>query len=563
MNQREKKLAIFFGVVILYWWGKPIFERTFVEPIDLKKTEVQTLLDSVDTLEIRDMQLLAAQTRVVNATRMALPPEELVAQRLYQEWVTELANMYEFQDLEVKPEGRSSRGKFYTSVRVGLTAQASYEQICRFLSAFENAAILHRVSGLKLECDEHRGNPLVEITLSAEALALPDSPMRSTIFPRFQLNQPVSDTAVSFEPKETTGFPKEEAFLVRIGNELIQVVPETAKLWKLERGFEGTTAVAHQPGEEVELFSLRKDRPLISEQEMQRIVAANFFVKPTPPVDYEPKWNSVGHQVAVRGRPFKLQLKAEGFSPSTPPRTYTLSGEKVPAGLTINETTGEIDWAPDTNVELGEYPLQLAVNVEGEQKPRFQEEVRLTVRDPNIPPEISEVEPQVLLPGAEFTLKLDAIDIETAPEELTFAVQGELPTGAKFDGQTGVLTWTPPLVALPEEIELTFTVTDKGEPAESSSRKIKFSVIEDFTRDTVLTGIVKPDDDLKAMFYNRAENISTTLREGDDFDLSGVKGMIMMIGRDFVLWQSGESLWQLKLGQNLSDRSQAQIPGTE
>jgi hypothetical protein len=235
----------------------------------------------------------------------------------------------------------------------------------------------------------------------------------------------------------------------------------------------------------------------------------------------------------------------------------------VPAGLTINETTGEIDWAPDTNVELGEYPLQLAVNVEGEQKPRFQEEVRLTVRDPNIPPEISEVEPQVLLPGAEFTLKLDAIDIETAPEELTFAVQGELPTGAKFDGQTGVLTWTPPLVALPEEIELTFTVTDKGEPAESSSRKIKFSVIEDFTRDTVLTGIVKPDDDLKAMFYNRAENISTTLREGDDFDLSGVKGMIMMIGRDFVLWQSGESLWQLKLGQNLSDRSQAQIPGTE
>ncbi|MDB4786482.1 MAG: Ig domain-containing protein [Planctomycetaceae bacterium] len=562
MNQREKKLAIFFGTVILYWWGKPIFERTFVEPIDLKKTEVQTLLDSVDTLEIRDMRLLAAQTRVVNATRMALPPEELVAQRLYQEWVTELANMYQLQDLEVKPEGRSSRGKVYTSVRVGLTAQASYEQICRFLSAFENAAILHRVSQLHLECDEHRGNPLVEISLSAEALALPDSPMRETIFPRFRLNQAVSESAVSFSPKETKGFPKEQAFLVRIGNELIQILPETPNQWTLKRGYEGTTAVSHEPGEEVELFSLRTDRPLISEQEMKRIIAENFFVKPTPPVDYEPRWETVGNQVALRGRPFKLQLKADGFSPVTPPRMYSIEG-KIPTGLTLDERTGEIQWEPETTAEMREYPLKLAVHVEGESEPRFKEDVLLTVRDPNLPPEISEVESQVVLPGAEYKLKLEAIDIETAPEELKFSVQGELPVGASFNGESGILTWTPPVVALPEEIEISFTVTDKGEPAESSNRKIKFNIIEDFTRDTVLTGIVKPDDDMKAMFYNRAENISTTLREGDDFELSGVKGMVMMIGRDFVLWQSGDALWQLKLGQTLSDRSQAQIPGAE
>jgi putative lipoic acid-binding regulatory protein len=562
MNQREKKLAIFFGIVILYWWGKPIFERTFVEPIDLKKTEVQTLLDSVDTLEIRDMRLLAAKTRVVNATRMALPPEELVAQRLYQEWVTELAHIYQFQDLEVKPEGRSSRGKVYTSVRVGLTAEASYEQICRFLAAFENAAILHRVSGLHLECNEHRGNPLVEISLSAEALALPDSPMRETIFPRFRLNQVVSETAVSFSPKETKGFPKDQAFLVRIGGELIQVLPKATNKWTLKRGFEGTIPVNHEPGEEVELFSLRTDRPLISEQEMQRIIAENFFVKPAPPVEYEPRWNSVGNQVALRGRPFKLQLKAEGFAPETSPRKYSIEG-KIPAGLALDERTGEIKWEPDTTVEMGEYPLELAVHVEGESEPRFEEKVLLTVRDPNLSPEISEVEPQVVLPGAEYKLKLEAIDIETAPEELTFSVQGELPVGASFNGESGVLTWTPPVVALPEEFEISFTVTDKGEPAESSNRKIKFNIIEDFTRDTVLTGIVKPDDDMKAMFYNRAENISTTLREGDDFELSGVKGMVMMIGRDFILWQSGDSLWQLKLGQTLSDRSQAQIPGTE
>jgi hypothetical protein len=34
-----------------------------------------------------------------------------------------------------------------------------------------------------------------------------------------------------------------------------------------------------------------------------------------------------------------------------------------------------------------------------------------------------------------------------------------------------------------------------------------------------------------------------------------------MIGRDFVLWQSEDSLWQLYLGKDLHSRSKAAIPG--
>lgn len=560
MNQREKKLALLFGLVIIYWFGKPMYVRWFVDPVNEKQIELQTLVDSVDTLEIRDMQLLAAQTRVVNATRMALPPEELVAQRLYQEWITDLANMYRFQNLQVDPEGRSSRGKDYTSVRVGLTAQANYEQICRFLAAFENADILHRVAGLRLECNEHRGNPLVEMTLSAEALAMPNAPMRDTIFPRFRLNQVLSESMTSLAPKTPAGFPEDRGFLVRIGSELIQVDPVSSKQWTLHRGYEGTTAGSHAPGAEVELFQLRKDRPLISEQDMQRIVDGNFFVKPAPPS--EPEWRNVGDQIAVRGRPLRLQLQADGFDPSTPPRTYTVDG-KIPPGLELNAESGEVVWEPNEDVELGEYPLQFAVRIEGEQEPRFSEEVKLTLRDPNFPPELSDLEPQKVLPGTEYQLQLEAIDIETPPEELEFSFEGELPVGAEFDAETGTFTWTPPVVTPPGDYEFTFAVKDNGDPAEESKKTYQFAVIEDFTRDTYLTGIVKPDDDLKAMFYNRAENKTTTVSEGDEFEVAGVSGIVMMIGRDFVLWQSGEALWQLKLGQNLFNRSQAQIPGAD
>ena len=31
MNQREKILAALFGLVILFWWGKPVYDRWFVE----------------------------------------------------------------------------------------------------------------------------------------------------------------------------------------------------------------------------------------------------------------------------------------------------------------------------------------------------------------------------------------------------------------------------------------------------------------------------------------------------------------------------------------------------
>ena len=96
MNQREKILAACFGLVILYWFGKPVFERWFREPVHDRETRLEDLQSKVGNLEIQDMQLVAAQSRVINETRRALPPEEKVAQRLYQEWVTELVLALDF-----------------------------------------------------------------------------------------------------------------------------------------------------------------------------------------------------------------------------------------------------------------------------------------------------------------------------------------------------------------------------------------------------------------------------------------------------------------------------------
>jgi hypothetical protein len=557
MNQREKIWAAIFGLVILYWFGKPVFESWFVEPVTDRRTRRTELKESVDNLELRDLQLLAAQANVHNETARALPPNELVAQRLYQEWVTELANIYRFQDLEVKPEGRSSSKKVYSSVRVGVSAAANYEQLCRFLTAFENADILHRISSLHLECDQHRGNPLIEMTLSAEALTMPDSPMRDSVFPRFYLKQELAAGATQVTPQQTEGFPADEPFLVRIGNELIQVAPKSSQQWELERGVQGTSASAHSAGAEVELCELREDRPLISEEHFEKILAENFFLKPvlTPP-----RLLPIGDKVAFRGDPLRFQMRAEGFPPGSPPLSYEVLGD-APPGFQLKSDSGEVIWEPGEDVEVGNYPVTLAVRVEGEDAPRFREDVMLTLKEPNIPPVLSEVEPQTAIPGLEFVLKLDAFDFETQNEDLNFSMDGNYPEGAQMNRETGVLTWTPPEIALPQDYEFTVSVTDRGSPPETTSRTVRLSLIEDLTRDTFLTGIISPDDKLKAMLYNRAENKTTVLEEGKPFEAAGVKGQVLMIGRDFVLWQSEDSLWQLYLGKDLHSRSKAAIPG--
>src|SRR5690606_4524524 len=44
------------------------------------------------------------------------------------------------------------------------------------------------------------------------------------------------------------------------------------------------------------------------------------------------------------------------------------------------------------------------------------------------------------------------------------------------------------------------------------------------------------------------------LKPGFPFNAAGVRGQVLEIGRDFVVWRSGEDLWRLILGENLKAR---------
>lgn len=561
MTQREKKMALAFGLVIFVFVGRMFVNSWFLNPVQEQKKEIARLEDAVNTLEFRELGLIAAQANLNHAQELGLPADPLLAQRIYQKWLDDLANVFEFRNLVVKPSQRSSRSKVYSSVQVTLEARATHEQLSRFLYAFENAAVLHRISKLHLDCKEHRGNPLIEISLVAEALSMPGSPERDSVFPRFALRSSLEKDDKTLKPAATVpqGFPKAAPFVVRIGTELIEVKEIGAAGWKLERGVKGTTVSAHPANEQLELLRWREDSSRISEKEIARIVKNNFFVKPAEPVEYIPQLDPIGNKVATRGQTLSFRVTSSGFPPETPPRFIYLEGDD-PEGLFFDGETGDVIWEPNDETELGEYELIFYLYVKGEKTERDSQQITIRVRDPNTSPRLDLKNTYTVLAGTPFQLQLNAEDDESPAGDLTYALQGELPAGAEFNSSTGLLKWTTSENELPREIQLTAVVTDRGDPPMSDQQQVTLSLIEDFTRDTYLTGIIKIDEVIQASLYNRAENVTSVLLEGKPFRAAGLTGKVLEISPEFVVCEMDEEVWRLELGQALFERKKTAGP---
>ncbi|HUG20268.1 MAG TPA: putative Ig domain-containing protein, partial [Planctomycetaceae bacterium] len=288
-------------------------------------------------------------------------------------------------------------------------------------------------------------------------------------------------------------------------------------------------------------------------------VANNFFVKPAEPVDYNPQLDPIGNKVATRGQTLSFRVTSSGFPPETPPRFIYLEGDE-PEGLFFDGKTGDLIWEPNDETELGEYELIFYLYVEGEKSEQDYERITVRVRDPNTSPRLELKPTYTVLAGTPFELQLQAEDNESPASDLTFALQGELPAGAEFNPSTGLLKWTTSENELPREVQLTASVTDRGDPAMSDQQPVTLSLIEDFTRDTFLTGIIKIDEVTQARLYNRAENVTSVLLEGKPFRAAGLTGKVIEISREYVVCEMDEEVWRLELGQALFERKKTEGP---
>jgi len=168
----------------------------------------------------------------------------------------------------------------------------------------------------------------------------------------------------------------------------------------------------------------------------------------------------------------------------TPAQTLTFSlVSPIPAGVTINPTSGAVSWTP-TEAQ-GPSTNSIAVRVTDNGQPAMSDTTTMTVivNEVNTAP--------VLAPIANITNGVSAIaftasatDADEPAQTLSYSLEAGAPAGAAINS-AGAFTWTPTGAQAGTTNVITVRVTDDGSPALSHTRS--FTVV--ITRGLRVSGI--------------------------------------------------------------------------
>lgn len=125
---------------------------------------------------------------------------------------------------------------------------------------------------------------------------------------------------------------------------------------------------------------------------------------------------------------------------TTNPEGYTLEASGLPAGLTLEPTTGLLS-GKATEVATGAVITITATKGTCSAQATY----TLTVQAANQPPVLRVIEPQSVPALSTLSFTATATDADTDVSSLTFSLAGTVPDKAVIDAGTGAFSWTPTL----------------------------------------------------------------------------------------------------------------------
>jgi len=551
MQPREKKLALIVGVTVGFWLVYSTVNRLYFAPRKDRLEMIATTQDLLEVAELKEVKSIIAKGELREWNTNSLPPDPLTSQRLYQTWLNDLAQAAGFSSLKVSPGRRSPRERVYTSVAVNVDAEGSLQQLAWFLHEFHRTKLLHRISTMRLESQGADGEPLLTISIVAEGLSLAKSPPRDRLFPETSLVAAVKSGDKELTVAESKTLPTKPGFRLRIGNEFMMVTGINARRWTVQRGVDRTKAADHPEQAIVEMAPLRSGpRNIPFEEYEKRIVTQSPFVKPAPPKVYRPRLEGLAETTLYRGKELSARARASGFNPAFGEISYRLA-EGAPAGMTIDPKTGEIKWKPGDEVKAGAWTGTVVARAGTTQEHEISGKLSITLRDINKPPLVEPIVPQTAWQGQEIKFKVLAQDPDDPAGKLSYKLSGSSLKGAEIDAKSGLFRWTPDETVAGGDYTVEIAVRDDGTPAETTTVKAKVTVKEDAARFTYLIGAVSVDDEWQALFYDRGSNTKRSLREGDLLDFADVRGPVVLITREFILYQTENETRRIDIGESV------------
>ncbi|MBX3443487.1 MAG: putative Ig domain-containing protein [Planctomyces sp.] len=558
MKRREKIiLGIVAGVGLIFAFT--LFRSMFLDPLrELDNRIAAAQLEKLG-LEKTERDVMSAQATLVSAQKVSLPPNRSEAHRLYQNWVAELAQASGFQNIRQIVVTQRAEGTVFVASPVTINADATYDQLVRFLRRFHEVSLLHRITTLDATAASTEPNSRLRIVLTAEGVSMPNAPPRATLFPETALTADATadQTALTIEPAE--GFPIKTPFRVRIGPEWVTVTEAATGRWTVQRGADGSKPIAHAAGQKAELVQTHA-QPARNEavaQAFETLAAINPYMKPRPRLEYRPRVTPAGLQTVMRGTPFSLTLKAENWDPAYGKPLFAIQGD-APEGLSLNEESGALKWDPPSSVATGEYKLRVVATGADEPSASVPVDLTLKLRNPNRPPKFKPVtNPRAYL-GRLLTLDLSAEDPDQG-DRLSYSLSGNVPQGAQLDARTGRFTWTPSEDLDAGDIRIEVSVTDTGDPPQTVRQNITIRTEEDAAK-ARLSGIIGVNGQMEAWFYDALSNKRTYLRVNDALRFADIEGKVVGIESDRVVFETGGKRMQVDIGSSVRDMRPAPDP---
>ena len=553
MQKREKILAGILGAAVLFWFGMPILNSVFIAPVnELEIQRDQALQDANNKVQ----QQLALAKRGKTLTvwrRTSLPPSENDAARLYQEWLTEIAQMSGFSDAEFIIGQRRKVSDTFYEVPVTINAKATLQELAQFLERFESVDLLHRIKACEVKSPRSEGNPDLTVMITAEGVSIQSAPPRAELFPEVEIaNALDKDTTTVTLSGDISDFPKAAPFRVRISDEFINVTEIDGNRWTLQRGVAQTFADNHAERATIELFPLTPE-PDATQEQVQNLWSKSLFTKPAPFVEYNPRLARETIPPAIRDRTYSFKFDVASWNPAHGDPRFTLL--QHPEGMDIDERTGQITWPVSATAEIGERPLEVVVWGTASKDAGFTKSLNLRVRDPNVPPTLENDGPVRFFLGRQSQVRLRGVDPDGDSSRLTYRLDNAQP-GMTIGANDGIIRWTPPEAMDAQSTVMRVTVTDSDELPASTTINLPVAVEEDSARFAYLTGsleLTRSDDDVKwkAWIFDRATNRNTTIAEGEKFTIADFEMTVAEIGPDFVKLRRDSGLYELKFGQPL------------
>jgi hypothetical protein len=184
MNTREKLLAGGLGLALAAWQVPSLVNSTVFQPVEDRQTQITDLQQAIEKKENLRRRQRKAVKDLAELGKRSLPPDPVIAANVFQNWLQEAADQVKLKNVVVERPAANNqkKGNTYFTVNGVLKGEGDLGQVTALMDEFQKSGLLVRITNSRLETKQKTANPILKVEMQVQALALLQSPKRTTLW---------------------------------------------------------------------------------------------------------------------------------------------------------------------------------------------------------------------------------------------------------------------------------------------------------------------------------------------------------------------------------------------